>query len=149
STAMMFWQFDAKNPFPAYTRIDTRAHSLLVGAVLAILLLGSKGPARRWVQVALEIAGIAALVLLSLLALTTDFFSAHWLFEGGYLTVALATAVLIAAATRPSSAVLGRALSWKPLAAIGLISYGLYLFHIPVFKTLNSERAGVDGLALF
>jgi hypothetical protein len=41
-----------------------------------------------------------------------------------------------------------RALSWKPLAALGLISYGVYVFHWPIFVFLTSERTGLDGLAL-
>jgi peptidoglycan/LPS O-acetylase OafA/YrhL len=149
STAIMFRQFSPANPFPAYSRIDSRAHSLLVGAVLAFLLLRREPLPRRWMRIALEIVGIAALVVLVVLSVTTDFFVAHWLFRGGYLAIAVVSAVLIAAATQPASPVLGRALSWKPLVWIGLISYGLYLFHIPVFKVLNSSRAGIDGFALF
>ncbi len=40
-------------------------------------------------------------------------------------------------------------LSFTPLRALGLISYGVYLYHWPVFLWLTPERTGLDGVALF
>ncbi len=47
----------------------------------------------------------------------------------------------------PRSA-LGRVLSWRPIVAVGVVSYGLYLWHWPVFVALNHERTGLDGPSL-
>jgi hypothetical protein len=43
---------------------------------------------------------------------------------------------------------LGRFLSLRPIRWIGVISYGLYLWHWPVYVALTSRRTGLDGAAL-
>jgi hypothetical protein len=45
--------------------------------------------------------------------------------------------------------VLSRALSWRPLCLLGIISYGVYLWHWPVYVVLDTPRTGLDGWALF
>ena len=39
-------------------------------------------------------------------------------------------------------------LGWRPLAAVGAISYGLYLWHWPVFLILNGGRLDLPWLPL-
>ena len=70
-----------------------------------------------------------------------------WLFHGGFALVAVVSAIVIASATVPGPV---RALgSFRPFVAIGLISYGVYLYHWPVFLALDPARTGLDGWALF
>jgi hypothetical protein len=39
-------------------------------------------------------------------------------------------------------------LSWRPLVALGLISYGVYLYHLGIFMVLSESRTGLSGLTL-
>ena len=66
--------------------------------------------------------------------------NASWLYWGGFLVFAVLVAIVIAAASHPAS-LLGRALATQPLKYIGQRSYGLYLWHWPVFMVL---RPGLD-----
>jgi peptidoglycan/LPS O-acetylase OafA/YrhL len=69
-------------------------------------------------------------------------------YEGGYLLTALAAvAVLVGVAGAPDGAA-SRILGWRPLAAVGGISYGLYLWHWPVFLILNAGRLDLPWLPL-
>jgi hypothetical protein len=45
--------------------------------------------------------------------------------------------------------VTARLLSLPPLPALGRISYGVYLWHWPIFLALTSERGGLGGWPLF
>jgi hypothetical protein len=61
---------------------------------------------------------------------------------------ALLVAVVIASVIAETPGPLGRVLSLRPVRWIGLISYGLYLWHWPVYIALSSRRTGLDGPAL-
>ncbi len=69
-----------------------------------------------------------------------------WLYHGGFWLVALGSVLLIVGALDRGPLAVG--LSWKPFAALGLISYGVYLYHWPIFVFLTSERTGLDGVSL-
>ena len=51
-------------------------------------------------------------------------------------------------ATARPSGILARPLTWSPLRFLGLISYGLYLWHWPVIVIATPLRTGLDGLRL-
>jgi len=55
---------------------------------------------------------------------------------------------LIAVAASPHPGPVARALSFPPLRGLGAISYGLYLWHWPVYVVLTRERTGLDGWTL-
>ena len=97
--------------------------------------------------IGLECVGILAVVYLGWLW-THVADTSTWLYTGGFLVEGLAVAALIAAATRPYSPILGPVLSLAPLRAIGWISYGLYLWHWPVYVYLTPARTGLDGTEL-
>jgi peptidoglycan/LPS O-acetylase OafA/YrhL len=130
----------------AYHGTDTRAQALLVGAALAFLLrhvdVRERVPDR--IVEGLGIGAGVALFAATLLA-TID---GGYMFHGGYLLVALAAALVIVAAVHSDGPV-RRALSWRPLVAVGLISYGVYLLHIPLFGWLTRDRVGFSGPPLF
>ena len=63
----------------------------------------------------------------------------------GHLWVASAFALLVAGAACGSGPAV-RWLGWRPLAAIGTVSYGLYLWHLPLLLVM--DRAGLLPAAL-
>jgi hypothetical protein len=63
-----------------------------------------------------------------------------WMYRGGFLVLALVVALLIAAASHPASA-LGRMMGTQPWRYLGQRSYGLYLWHWPIFMV---TRPGID-----
>lgn len=139
------------DPSRVYYGTDTRAQSLLVGAATAMLLL-RLGPVRnplagRLLQV---VAPLCAIGIAFLWVTTSE--DDTFLFRGGFLFLALAVAIVIAAAVQPKAGPLGRVLSLPPLRALGLISYGVYLWHWPVYLMLTADRThltGWDGYQLF
>ena len=62
--------------------------------------------------------------------------------------MALVVALLLAALIRAPKGPLSRLLGVPPLAHIGRISYGLYLWHWPVILYLTAGRTGLTGLGL-
>ncbi len=62
---------------------------------------------------------------------------------------AIATAVVIAAAVHPRRGPVGRLLSVSPLCRLGLVSYGVYLWHWPIFVVLDPARVHLGGWPLF
>ncbi len=128
-----------------YNGTHTRAAELLVGVALAQLLRqrasspsrSDRGPAAPG---AVALVGFVALVALAGLGQS-------WIYRGGLVGVALMSAVLIAAVV--DGRFPGRLLSVAPLVAIGKVSYGIYLFHWPVFLLVDEQRTGLDQVPLF
>ncbi|HEU5150956.1 MAG TPA: acyltransferase [Iamia sp.] len=130
------------DPSRAYYGTDTRAHTLLVGALLAAV--AAQWPLHR-ARRALTVAGVvgAALVVAAYLFVHE---ADGWMYQGGFLGLALATAALVAAIAVPRSELpVTRVLAARPLVAIGRVSYGLYLWHWPVDVALTPDRTGLDG----
>jgi peptidoglycan/LPS O-acetylase OafA/YrhL len=127
-----------------YFGSDTRAFELLAGVLLAIVL-GFELPerAKGWVwRHALAIVVLAGVIATYLFAATTH----AWLYRGGFWLVALGSVALIVSALDDGP--VARLLSWAPLTALGLISYGVYVYHWPLFLWLDEERTGLSGAPL-
>jgi peptidoglycan/LPS O-acetylase OafA/YrhL len=135
------------DPSRVYYGTDTRAQSLLVGAVLAMLLLRTGAVRGRLPNATLQIAAVACIVVLGR-AWSTTSSDSILLYRGGFLLLALGVAVVITAAVQPGGLV-AKALSLPPLRGLGLISYGVYLWHWPLYLVLTSDRTGLDGYGLF
>ena len=70
-------------------------------------------------------------------------------YRGGFLLAALATTAVLFSVVSSQRSVLARCLSVAPLRYVGRISYGLYLWHFPLFIYLDHARTGLTGYPLF
>jgi peptidoglycan/LPS O-acetylase OafA/YrhL len=136
------------DPSRVYYGTDTRAAELLVGAALAMIWPSRKlkravAPRARRLLDGMGVAGLLAILLMVWQTSQYDSF----LYRGGFLLLALATALLVAAIAHPACRI-GAVLGWEPLRWIGVRSYGIYLWHFPiiVLTTPSGAEQGNDLL---
>ena len=129
------------DPSRAYFGTDSHSMGLLVGAALATMWrpgrLSTQVP--RGAQLVITGIGVASLAAVIGFYLFVGEFT-PWLYRGGFLALAFFTTALIAAVTHPAS-FLGPALGTGILRYIGRRSYGIYLWHWPIFMV---TRPGID-----
>ena len=148
SALLMAWLHDPRvDPSRVYYGTDTRAQSLLVGAVLAMLLARHGAIRAGAARLLLQLAAVACVIYVGWLWVATPDSSAM-LYRGGFLLSAVAVAVAITAVVQPQPGPLGRLLSVGPLRGLGKISYGVYLWHWPIYLVLTPDRTGLDGAGL-
>jgi peptidoglycan/LPS O-acetylase OafA/YrhL len=125
-----------------YYGADTHAVGLLAGVALALVWSPIELRRRRTgplVGPVLDVVGVLALAYIVLSFLHVhDYDLALW--HGGYLWLALVTALLLAVLAHPA-AWLGALLGQAPVLWLGLRSYSFYLWHFPV---LMLTRPGLD-----
>jgi peptidoglycan/LPS O-acetylase OafA/YrhL len=142
SLALMWVLFDPTDSARVYYGTDTHAIGLLIGVALALAWSPwqlRRGRPGRWSGPLLDAVGVVALGYLVLCFLGVHEYDLA-LFHGGYLWLALASAVLLAALAHPAAR-LGGLLARPPLVWLGLRSYSFYLWHWPV---LALTRPGID-----
>ena len=131
SAVLMAILFDPVDPSRAYYGTDTRIFQILIGALAALILAG---PARERVAgVVRWLAWPAFIVVLAFIVGLADDNAGYY--HGAAVGFAMAAALLIAGLESGSG--LRRVLSLRPLVVIGLISYGLYLWHFPVITFIG------------
>jgi peptidoglycan/LPS O-acetylase OafA/YrhL len=136
------------DPSRVYYGTDSRAHLLLIGGALGAASAGILAVARAHLRRVLVVAGCVAVVGLVVAFLTIDP-TDSWLYDAGYGGIAIGVALIIAAAGQPGVNPLARVLSVRPLVGLGLISYGVYLWHWPIAVWFTPARTGLDGVGLF
>jgi peptidoglycan/LPS O-acetylase OafA/YrhL len=139
------------DPSRVYYGTDTHASGLLIGAAMAVLAppwllrgkLGKRAP------MALDAMGLIGLVLLVwCFANVSEFDTA--LYRGGYLVFAGIAVLVVLVAAHPATTITSGLLGTAPMVWIGKRSYGIYLWHWPVYLV---TRPGLDvpltGIPLF
>ena len=142
SIAFMATSFDATDATATYMNTFARAHTLLIGAAVAavtssVAYRNRLRPPPRAVVLAAAVAAVAIL-------LGSGQRSA-WLFAWGFPTFAAATAVVVVGLAHGIGA---GPLGSAPMRWIGDRSYGIYLWHWPVFLWLSNDRVDIGGALL-
>ncbi len=128
---MLAWQsIDSWSRF--YFGSDARADELLVGALLALFLSWSHLPAKPWFRTCVQVATLPAVAWLGYLFAASAVYWRLFYQQGGLTIVALATAVIILQCLVAPIGWFRGLLGSRPMAFIGRMSYGLYLWHSPV-----------------
>jgi len=142
--------YSSADPSRVWYGTDTNVFWLGIGAFLAFLTTGVEvGPAfKRFVTWAVWPS--AALVVVGLfIGGNAQGVPVPILFEGGFFVVGIAVAVVIAFVVFHQRSLLTKGLCWKPVVAIGLASYGAYLYHWGVLLLVDESLTGLSGGALF
>jgi len=148
------------DPNRVYFGTDTRMFEVLAGVLLAVVIR-FPAPTGPWPRPSLAadrpgpgrgartaVTGVASAVVtaavLTLWSRVPE--SSHWLYQGGLWVAAALSCGLIVCALRGGW--LGHVLGWLPLVALGRVSYGVYVYHWPLFLLLDPKHTGLDGLPL-
>ena len=149
SAAWMAWLYQpGSDPSRIYYGTDCRAQSLLLGSALAVYL--SYAPRRRLTRdfTRLTMIGSAGLVVIAVFFLFVSYQNA-FTWRGGFFLFSLATLAVIAVVELDQEGPIAAFFGYRPFVWTGRISYGLYLWHWPIFVMLTAKRVGFGGPGLF
>ena len=112
-----------------YIRTDTRVDSLLVGALFAYVYRHYRVPSQvlNWA---------ATLCFAGLMYIKYELDASPFIMKTGFTVIAVLAGIIILAAAE-GAWFANRVLISRPLTIIGKVSYGLYLWHLPVFLILG------------
>ena len=141
------------DPTRVYFGTDTRAAALLMGGLVALSVTPTQAVLSERVRRMLNRLNIliaAVLLLLLFLLKSTQTF----LYQGGFLVVSTLTALLISICLftyhQTVTGTVSAILSSKPMVALGIRAYGIYLWHWPVYcLTQPLVDVPVEGFELF
>ncbi|HFU7085979.1 TPA: acyltransferase family protein [Bacillus cereus] len=135
------------DPSRIYYGTDTRAFSLLIGAVLALVwpsnrLANKIIPKARFI---LDVVGGIALIIILVMFWKTNQYD-PFLYKGGMVLLSIATALLVANLAHPASRI-AQFLRFRPLRWVGIRSYGIYLWHYPIL-TLTTPKVNAGDFSI-
>jgi peptidoglycan/LPS O-acetylase OafA/YrhL len=122
-----------------YESTVARMDELLVGGLCAIFQQSADGKTKLFVaRYGQHLAWFAAGLLGWLVCVARV--NASWLYRGGFTLIAALAMVIVLHVIHIPNSYLARALSARPLVAIGKRSYGIYVYHLPLFLALEPLR---------
>ena len=111
---------------------DTRFSQILTGCLLAAVLHRTPDLGRLRPAVSSRVAWTVLASLAAIVVLATRYDAWYW--AGGMQAVGVGTALVIGHLVVHPEARLSRLLRWGPLPLLGLWSYGIYLWHLPLMR---------------
>lgn len=116
-----------------YNGTDTAADQLLWGCALATVAPQAAAGLRqqRWITA----GGLSAVLLLGYVGHNSVALTREWM-SWGYTALGISSSVLVAAVV--ANAPFTRVLAVRPIVWLGKMSYGVYLWHIPVILSMPS-----------
>ncbi len=147
SVATMAWFGRDGDVLRAYYGTDTRASAVLIGALVAIGLSGRSWDGHQRVPALLGRLSVVAAGVLGAAWLWADGES-RWLYLGGLPALSAAGAVVVAATALGGGGPLRAVFELAPLQVLGRISYGVYLWHWPVYVALDEDDLDVGRWGL-
>ncbi len=140
SSLAMARLYDAEQTARVYFGTDTRIGAILLGAALAFLKSQvAKEGASSFLKLRRTLLPIVALGVTALLWAKLPGQDRR-LYRGGFLLAELSAVALIDAATLPGTTAITALFSLPPLRWFGRLSYGIYLWHWPIFCVLTAAR---------
>ena len=121
-----------------YNGLDTRVESIMWGAVLAAWMNLKTGhlPTRKWTGQLPALAWISLLGILLMFAKAD--WTSDWYYQYGLTLVAIFSVLMIQHLHSSENSLMKQVFSHPWLVWLGTVSYGLYLWHFPIYKLLLS-----------
>jgi peptidoglycan/LPS O-acetylase OafA/YrhL len=130
-----------------YVLLPARADTLAAGAALACLMRTREGVAwmRRLATPAFAVSVIALVAIGMSRGSLNEFSPVVQII--GYPLITLACASLIVIALNPTQNIARRVFEWRPLRKVGMLAYGMYVFHYPMRYALSGVAARLQRLS--
>lgn len=149
--APLLW--DGENSDRLYLGTDARAVAFVAGAAAAGIVVWIKTRPRRRTEprrgsrlVVTSLSVIALAVVVAASVVVNSYHDA-WLYQGGLAVVAVAAAVLVGTLCFQRNALV-RFFSFSPFRGIGIVSYSVFLLHLPVYWVLQKLTPTIAPMTL-
>ncbi|HEX6497756.1 MAG TPA: acyltransferase family protein [Micromonosporaceae bacterium] len=134
SAVLMALAYNAADPSRAYYGTDTRVFELFIGAGAAMALLSRYGA--RFSRLATVLSTVALPLVVVSFFVVDDHGVTYY--RGGAVVFCVASALVVAGVQQAPGSPIARLVSLPPLVWLGKISYGVYLWHWPIFVWMDS-----------
>jgi len=143
ATALRFVQDDETRTNFLYLSTLTRSSGLLLGAAVAMLWRPWRNNSLPswWKSSLADALAVASIAVIGVLMATVHVADAQ-LYQGGLAVTTIASAVIIAVVMRPNGLFVKKFFSQELFVEIGRRSYGLYLWHWPIFVVAHARDSG-------